>query len=275
MVVWFPKHFYVFLNFLIFYYIVNGVFDHMYVLYNMFNRYLRYIHEHTIESDWVSCMSRKVGHRSKIDIMWAILDFIEREGVAGKTHVLYAANLNSRSLERFIDKLLGIGAINVEVIDGRSRYFLTSYGYKLLSLLTSVREILENKSLISVSALTNKAMSEIIRNKLKLSDEVSLEYGRIVYGESNLEYIADVIVSNTDIYIILYLSSGMNREDIANVLGKALLILVDTDLKCIFVISHSLNHVVHRFKNVLDKANIDRSRYMFIVAEEQWHKASI
>ena len=216
-------------------------------------------------------MSKRLGHRSKIDIMWAILDFIEREGVAGKTHVLYAANLNSRSLKKFIDELVGIGAINVKRVDGRSHYTLTTYGYKLLSLLTNVREILDNKSLIRAKIFTNKAMSEIVRSKLKFSEDSSIEYGKRVYGESDLEYTIDIMESDIGSYVVLSLSSNMNKEDVVNVLGKGLLVLIDTSLKCIFVISHSLDHVIPRFRNILDRANIDYNRYMFIVVDEQWY----
>ena len=216
-------------------------------------------------------MSKRLGHRSKIDIMWAILDFIEREGVAGKTHVLYAANLNSRSLKKFINELVSIGAINVKRVDGRSHYTLTTYGYKLLSLLTNVREILNNKSLIRAKIFSDKAMSEIIRNKLKFSEDSSVEYGKRIYGESDLEYVIDIIGNDTHSYVVLSLSSNMNKEDIVNVLGKALLIFIDTNLKCIFVVSHSLDHIVPKFRNILDKANIDHNRYIFIVVDEQWY----
>ncbi len=206
-----------------------------------------------------------------MDIMWTILDFINREGVAGKTHVLYAANLNSRSFKKFINELIGIGAIKVRRVDGRTHYTMTTYGYKLLYLLTNVREILNNKSLVRAKIFTNKAMSEVIRNKLKFSDDNSIDYGKCVYGESDLEYIIDIIESDTGSYAVLSLSSNMNKEDVVNVLGKGLLILIDTDLKCIFVISHNLDHIIPRFRNLFNKLNIDYNRYMFIVVDEQYY----
>lgn len=215
-------------------------------------------------------MYKKLCHRSKIDIIWSILDFIEREGVAGKTHVLYAANLNSRSFKKFIDELIDIGAIGIKVANGRSHYTLTTYGYKLLSLLTNVREILSNKSLIRAKIFANKTVSEIIRGKLENNEDILIEYSKHVHGNSDLGYNVDIVECSTGSYAMFGLSINMNKEDVVNVLGKSLLILMDTSLKCIFIISRGLDYFIPIFRNVFDKVSIDHERYIFIVIDEQW-----
>jgi len=65
-------------------------------------------------------------HRSKIDLIEAILKYIHNEGYAKKTHILYASNLNTRSLEKFLKYLIEIKAVEVVEEEQRS-YTLTMH----------------------------------------------------------------------------------------------------------------------------------------------------
>ena len=48
-------------------------------------------------------------HRSRMDIITSILEFIDQKGTALKTHILYSANLNSKSLDKFLNQLIDAG----------------------------------------------------------------------------------------------------------------------------------------------------------------------
>lgn len=77
------------------------------------------------------------------DIVFRVLKFIERKNRALKTRILYASNLNTRSLERYLGFLGRHGLIEQVSINGRMFYVLTSKGRGFLYKLETLRKSLD------------------------------------------------------------------------------------------------------------------------------------
>ncbi len=212
-------------------------------------------------------MANRYKHRSQIDIFFSILEFVRKEGTAGKTRILYASNLNSRSLEKFVGHLVKIGALHVIDSNGYSRYTLTPRGYKLLSLLSKLKEILESKYVSSQELLGNKRITKMIKDKLKPSSPIILKYNVVIFGRSELEYKVDIINSNNDSYIVLHIGAGSSKEEMVQTISKALLMLIDTDKKCLLLIDEKYHYFKHIFQNVMNMANVNDDRYKILVLE--------
>jgi len=82
-------------------------------------------------------------NRSKFDIMREMLQFISEEGSACKTHILYATNLNTHSLEKFLDKLIKINAVKIEHVNGEQYYQITLRGARILKLFNKIQKMIE------------------------------------------------------------------------------------------------------------------------------------
>ncbi len=65
-------------------------------------------------------MEKERRNRNKIEVIEAILRYIEKDGKTRKTRILYAANLNTRSLESILSDLVNNGALEI-INDGRDR----------------------------------------------------------------------------------------------------------------------------------------------------------
>lgn len=90
-------------------------------------------------------------HRSNLEIMFTILRYVAREGEAKKTHILYHAGLNSRSLERFLKKLVQSDLLKIAKNGGNIFYTITPRGRRtlvimsrLITLLSSEKEVLKD-----------------------------------------------------------------------------------------------------------------------------------
>ncbi len=205
-------------------------------------------------------MARKEYNRSRIEIIHDILEYIDREGLASKTHILYATNLNTRSLEKFMEKLLSIGAINLEEVNGRRYYSITSSGQTLLKLIIRVHRILETRE----EDIDSKGVFiEIIRTKLELSFTDNIKRNVIVEGYSGIQYKIEYLIDNTAI-IPLINKELYDEEEILSILSKYLLLTLDTDLICLCIISSRYEYFASMFKTILRNMGLE-NRYKFLV----------
>ncbi|MEM4607629.1 MAG: winged helix-turn-helix domain-containing protein [Zestosphaera sp.] len=90
------------------------------------------------------------------EIIYRILNHMESKGRSLKTRILYASNLNSRSLEKYLDFLLEKNLISEVCINGKKFYVLTARGREFLYKLRKIREDINNHR--------PKRLSDLVKN---------------------------------------------------------------------------------------------------------------
>ncbi len=211
-------------------------------------------------------MNYRGTHRSKIDLIEAILKYIHNEGYAKKTHILYASNLNTRSLEKFLKYLIEIKA--VEVIEEEQRsYTLTMHGREILRIIMKLKMLLNNRQGYIKG---NKLLLSRINSALmqKVNDRFIDIYNKEIQGSSGLTYDLDIIKGERNEYVLIPAASMVDDQcrELDSAIGKALLSLLDTDYKCIILLSNGKNncaHIMNHIKNLFNKIGIDENRYYF------------
>lgn len=204
-------------------------------------------------------------HRSRIDIIESILRFIESKGRAKKTHILYATNLNTRSLEKYLKKLIDIHAVEtIEDIDGRVKYSLTQYGKNLLRLINKLRKSLDQKDPV----LEIKIVKVLSDRDDGIDTFTSIE-SSIVEGESGLTYtVIKTLLDNVE-YVVIHIPEYNEISDIVSDIAYTILLLVDTKYNCIIYLkSISSKYRKGVIKDTMEKIfrniNVERNRYVFI-----------
>lgn len=203
-------------------------------------------------------------NRSRIDIIESILEYIENKGKAKKTHILYAANLNTRSLEKYLKQLINIHAIEIiEDESGKTKYLLTQYGKNILHLISKLRKTLEQKDpILDVRTI------KILNNKGEYEENSEIE-SRVVDGLSGLTYTVFKTSLNSREYVVINIPDFIEINDIINDIAYTVLFLIDTKYSCIIYLK-SINSKYKRslIKDNLEKLfknlNIDENRYIFI-----------
>ncbi|MCD6301269.1 MAG: hypothetical protein J7L82_04285 [Staphylothermus sp.] len=213
-------------------------------------------------------MNTQSMHRSKIDLIESILKYIHDEGYAKKTHILYASNLNTRSLEKFLKYLIEIKA--VEVVEKQKQhhsYVITMHGREILRIIMKLKMLLNNRrgcvkdNRLLLSRL-NKALSSTLKDKFV--DILNKE----VRGLSGLTYDLDILKGQEGQYILIPIASMVDDQcrELDSAVGKALLSVLDTNYKCVILLSDGENncaHIMNYIKNLFNKIGIDESRYYF------------
>ncbi|MEM4739758.1 MAG: winged helix-turn-helix domain-containing protein [Zestosphaera sp.] len=90
------------------------------------------------------------------EIIYRILNHMESKGRSLKTRILYASNLNSKSLEKYLDFLLEKNLISEVCINGKKFYVLTARGREFLYKLRKIREDINNHR--------SKRLSDLVKN---------------------------------------------------------------------------------------------------------------
>jgi len=134
---------------------------------------------------------RKELNRSKFDIMREMLQFISEEGSACKTHILYATNLNTHSLEKFLDKLIKINAIKIEHVDGKPYYQITLRGARLLKLFNKIQKM------IKAGEHNKRILSKKKNHDLTWMKKSGLVGCRVVKGRSGFIHRYENVIGNT------------------------------------------------------------------------------
>ncbi len=81
--------------------------------------------------------------RVSYGIIYRILNHIEGKGKSLKTRILYASNLNTRSLEKYLRFLLENNLISEVCVSGRRYYVLTPKGREFLYKLRRIKRDLD------------------------------------------------------------------------------------------------------------------------------------
>ncbi len=207
-------------------------------------------------------MRRDNVHRSRTDILFSILKFIYSEGEAKKTHILYATNLNTRSLEKFLKYLSNIGAVDTVSNNGAKRYVVTPYGRHLLDLMNKLQKALDNKpSAVDLysSSLLNKLSLILNTNKSKI--KIRKESIR---GYSGLLYNVDTLENEESKYIVITIDHYMGPAGVANALAQAILYLMDTSSKCIILNNLGDRELTITIEKLFNRIGLDNDRYVLV-----------
>ncbi len=210
-------------------------------------------------------MKRDSAHRSRTDILFSILKFIYSEGEAKKTHILYATNLNTKSLDKFLKYLNSIGAVDTIFNDGAKRYVVTPYGRHLLDLMNKLQKALDNKpSAVDLysSSLLNK-LSLILNPKNTNKSKIKIKKESI-RGYSGLLYNVDTLENEESKYIIITIDHYMSPADVVNALAQAILYLMDTSSKCIILNNLGDRELSITIEKLFNRIGLDNDRYVLV-----------
>lgn len=150
------------------------------------------------------------------EIVYRILSHIESKGKSLKTRILYASNLNSRSLERYIDFLQKNNMISEVRVDDRRFYVLTAKGRVFLYKLRKVRE--------DITSHHSRRLSDLLREEYlrrgvtisthNLSSKKKLQV-IIINGDSTLRDAMTEIIVN-------YVNAKIDDEEVLGVIPSRL-----------------------------------------------------
>ncbi len=200
-------------------------------------------------------LTKRAGYRSRIFIIAEILSYLYEAGEARKTRILYASNLNTRSLDKFLEYLEEIGAITRREEDGGSWYSLTIKGRRLLDMIKIISEYLE-PPVEEIGEYLERARRAITE---RWDDMVLSVYSTRVTGKSKMDYQVEILHGMKNDYAIIVLSRMIvsNRS-----VCTGLLLLLDTNLKCvIFADSPELREAIG---NLMAQNNISPDRYVIL-----------
>ncbi len=177
-------------------------------------------------------------HRSSTDIIVSILEYVDEKGSTLKTHILYGANLNSKSLEKFLTKLISAGLLTKTIDDGKDRYFITARGRIFLHHMGRALNMLRDNKEIAV----NIKVKEKLKNKKK---SVYLKEGLIYRGASGTPYVLPVaFISRADgedkvLAVMETINAEMTLKEAVSVIAWSWTISKDVNIPSIILVDES------------------------------------
>ncbi len=220
-------------------------------------------------------MEKERRNRNKIEVIEAILRYIEKEGEARKTRILYAANLNTRSLESILSDLVNNGALEI-INDGRDRkmYRITPRGARLLMLITRIRKFMRNEHATTTRLIDNlkEFCREIGAEGECVEIEQSTRLGMNVKGQTTRTYFIDLYVRiNEKEYIIGFLSKDATELEIQQILSWLIIVSLDTGYNVILFVSEDKLLNIRRYLDhlfgLLECEKFRKLKDKFIVRE--------
>jgi len=95
-------------------------------------------------------MLQPEGRRSSIQIIAGILKLL-RLGETGKSEIMYTVNMNYRQTQKYLNRLLELGMLDRYIEENHLiNYQITEKGFKLLSEIENVEEMLNREELLEV-----------------------------------------------------------------------------------------------------------------------------
>ncbi len=174
--------------------------------------------------------------RSKIEIIFKILDFLAKVGRARKTHIMQYANLNSRSFKLYVeDTLLALNFLKKEEVDDKILYSITVYGMYVLTflrLLASVN-VFEDKKVSAGKAVYNAFLRKISNTLISLGlkyelvvdeSEQGIAIMRIHCPESIVKLIA--LEKGNEYIALLETSTAMSLKDYVHSEGEPNIVFI-------------------------------------------------
>ncbi len=182
-----------------------------------------------------------------MEIIYDILSRISESGSILKTHILYGANLNSKSLEKFLHQLTQANIISKVSSNGKTYYTLTLRGRALLSYMRRIYSLLDNNSaredspLLALQTILSSRKAHVVRNhKIK--------------GASGYIHVYPVyMVSNNSGIAIQIVDVASSIEDIMREFSTFMLSLIDTESRGVFMVPERHYETLLRFHNTITK----------------------
>ncbi len=154
--------------------------------------------------------------RLSYGIIYRILNHIEGRGKSLKTRILYASNLNSRSLEKYLKFLLRISLISEVYINGKRYYILTPKGRELLYKLRKVRKDLDGRFSRGLIDLIRKELGTQVTNMREINkiNKKKLHVILIDNDSTTREAMLELVLS--------YVSAKMDDEEVLGIVPSRL-----------------------------------------------------
>jgi predicted transcriptional regulator len=151
--------------------------------------------------------------RVSYGIIYRILNHIEGKGKSLKTRILYASNLNTRSLEKYLRFLLENNLISEVCVSGRRYYVLTPKGREFLYKLRRIRRDLDGRFAKGLIDLVRRELGGQATNTRETSKK-KLHVVLIDNSSTAREAALELVLS--------YASARMDGEEVLGVIPSRL-----------------------------------------------------
>lgn len=158
----------------------------------------------------VSSYRKDRKYRSEMNIISDILMSFNKStsGTIGKTRIMYAANLNTKMLSEYLEKLISYGLIIEENLGNRTVYRITPKGILTLMILLKLGSLLNVKSIHENRVELLKTIKDYFSNDV--AGKIMESYTAL--GESGLIHYFDLMVRLGDNkHMAVYISSSSNN----------------------------------------------------------------
>ncbi len=158
----------------------------------------------------VSSYRKDRKYRSEMNIISDILMSFNKStsGAIGKTRIMYAANLNTKMLSEYLDKLMKYGLIVEENIGSRTLYRITPKGILTLMILLKLKSLLDVKGPHG----SRVELVENIKEYFSRGASKKIMESYTALGESGLIHYFDLMVNlENDDYAAVYVSTSPNN----------------------------------------------------------------
>ncbi|MGB9827777.1 hypothetical protein IMZ38_02180 [Thermosphaera chiliense] len=199
-----------------------------------------------------------MSNRTRIDIVEKILDYIAREEKALKTHILYASNLNSSNLNKYLEWMVKLGLVERFEDNRNIAYAITPKGIELLEKLKNINDVLNSKRDLLSDELV---FYRDVFKKTMGSQEFTVSY-RSVIGKTGLTYIHLTVGYGGVEHLLVSLNEAVVSQYLIRNLAYSLLVSDDTGMPLLIVLRNKrIQDVVER----LASSNSPERRVRIIV----------
>ncbi len=158
----------------------------------------------------VSSYRKDRKYRSEMNIISDILMSFNKSasGAIGKTRIMYAANLNTKMLSEYLEKLIRYGLIIEENLGSRTVYRITPKGILTLMILLKLRSLLDVKNTHG----SRMELLEMIKEYFTHSTTKKIMESYTALGESGLIHYFDLMIGlENNEYTAVYVSAASNN----------------------------------------------------------------
>ncbi|WP_448578282.1 winged helix-turn-helix domain-containing protein [Thermosphaera sp.] len=177
-----------------------------------------------------------MSNRTRIDIVEKILDYIAREEKALKTHILYASNLNSSNLNKYLDWMVKLGLVEKYENNRNIAYTITPKGIEILDKLKNLNGVLNSKRDLLSDELV---FYRDVFKKTMGSQEFTVSYKSVI-GRTGLTY-THLTVRYGDVeYLLLSLNDAAVSQHLIRNLAYSLFVSDDTGMPLLIILRNKI-----------------------------------
>ena len=175
-------------------------------------------------------------HRTGIDIIVNILEYVDSRGAVLKTHILYGANLNSKSLEKYLKKLILTGLLTKNTETGKEKYLITSRGRIFLQHLGRALNMLRGNE----ESMVTLSLKKMLENK---AEGLRIREGIMYKGNSGMHYMLSSAFTQVNkgkeeiVALMEVINSGMSSKEVISIVGWVWIISKDMKIPAVVLVS--------------------------------------